>query len=445
MDQPGNSASQSIGLAKAISLSTQALEGVMAGKSLTQMIEALPARERPIVQSLTFETLRKWCWAHDLIKKYVPRAPPQELDSLLSVAIVLLINRHHNNKRGYPDHTVVDEAVKACGNSIYTKHAKGLVNAVLRKISQQLSVPSAILADSSEAVDNGSSLYLPAWWQNLLKMNYPKQFEQICVYQALHPPLSLRINLRKISRSAYLDLLDQAGLAYEEIPAIGGQSLAGALHLKVPRPVAEIPGFMAGLVSVQDAAAQLAGLLLDIQPGDRVLDACAAPGGKTAHLLELAEIELLSLEIDPQRIGKIAGNLARLGLNSSTHIIKEADATLSNWWDGKLFDKILLDAPCSASGVVRRHPDIPFLRRKDDIEQLQLKQRALLNSMWRVLKPGGLLLYVTCSLFPAEGDEQAAWFESNQADALRLESIGQILPAKTYDGFYYALFKKNGS
>ena len=444
MDQTDSPALQSIGLAKAISLSTHAIGGVIVGKSLTEMIASLPARERPIVQSLTFETLRKWCWAHDLIKKYVPKPPPQELDNLLSIAIVLLMNRHHNSKRGYPAHTVVDEAVKACGNSIHTKHAKGLVNAVLRKISQQLSTPPTILADSSAPPDASSGLYLPAWWLNLLKINYPKQFEQICLEQALHPPLSLRINLRKISRSSYLDLLDQAGFAYAAIPPIGGQSIEGALVLQVPMPVTEIPGFMAGLVSVQDAGAQVAGLLLDLQPGDRVLDACAAPGGKTAHLLEIAEIELLSLEIDAKRIGKIAGNLVRLGLNSSAHIIKEADATLSNWWDGKLFDKILLDAPCSASGVVRRHPDIPFLRRKDDIEQLQLKQRAILKSMWRVLKPGGLLLYVTCSLFPAEGEEQAVWFESNQADALRLHSIGQILPAKTHDGFYYALFKKNG-
>jgi 16S rRNA (cytosine967-C5)-methyltransferase len=175
------------------------------------------------------------------------------------------------------------------------------------------------------------------------------------------------------------------------------------------------------------------------------LDACAAPGGKTAHLLEIAEIDLLSLEIDPQRIGKIASNIARLGLAPKSHLIKQADAALLNWWDGQLFDKVLLDAPCSASGIVRRHPDIPFLRRENDITQLQLKQRALLGTMWQVLKPGGLMLYVTCSLFPAEGEGQASWFEANYADALRLESVGQLLPAQTHDGFYYALFKKNGS
>lgn len=443
MEQPRKAAQQSIGLAKAMSLSAAAIDGVMAGKSLTQIIEALPPQERPIVQSLTFETLRQWQVAHQFIKEYVPKAPTQELDHLLSIAIVLLIGRQANMKRGYPAHTVVDEAVKACGNSVNTKYAKGLVNAVLRKVSATVSQSGYEPTGPTASNDGGG--YLPPWWLAQLKASYPSQWEQLCFYQAQHPPLSLRINLNKISRSAYLALLAQAGLAYEVIPPISGHILEGALRLQVPRPVAEIPGFTTGLVSVQDAGAQLAALLLNLQPGDRVLDACAAPGGKTAHLLEIAEIDLLSLEIDPQRIGKIAGNIARLGLTPKSHLIKQADAALLNWWDGQLFDKVLLDAPCSASGIVRRHPDIPFLRRENDIAQLQLKQRALLGTMWQVLKPGGLMLYVTCSLFPAEGEGQASWFEANYADALRLESVGQLLPAQTHDGFYYALFKKNGS
>ncbi|MEI7564332.1 MAG: 16S rRNA (cytosine(967)-C(5))-methyltransferase RsmB [Burkholderiaceae bacterium] len=443
MEQPRKAAQQSIGLAKAMSLSATAIDGVMAGKSLTQIIEALPPQERPIVQSLTFETLRQWQVAHQFIKEYVPKAPTQELDHLLSIAIVLLIGRQANMKRGYPAHTVVDEAVKACGNSVNTKYAKGLVNAVLRKVSATVSQSGYEPTGPTASNDGGG--YLPPWWLAQLKASYPSQWEQLCFYQAQHPPLSLRINLNKISRSAYLALLAQAGLAYEVIPPISGHILEGALRLQVPRPVAEIPGFTTGLVSVQDAGAQLAALLLNLQPGDRVLDACAAPGGKTAHLLEIAEIDLLSLEIDPQRIGKIASNIARLGLAPKSHLIKQADAALLNWWDGQLFDKVLLDAPCSASGIVRRHPDIPFLRRENDIAQLQLKQRALLGTMWQVLKPGGLMLYVTCSLFPAEGEGQASWFEANYADALRLESVGQLLPAQTHDGFYYALFKKNGS
>ena len=443
MEQTKKVAQQSIGLAKAMSLSAAAIDGVMAGKSLTQIIEALPTQERPIVQSLTFETLRQWQAAHQFIKEYVPKAPTQELDHLLSIAIVLLIGRQANMKRGYPAHTVVDEAVKACGNSVNTKYAKGLVNAVLRKVSTTVSQSGCGPAGPTASNDSGG--YLPPWWLAQLKASYPSQWEQLCIYQAQHPPLSLRINLNKISRSAYLELLAQAGLAYEVIPPISGHILEGALRLQVPRPVAEIPGFTTGLVSVQDAGAQLAALLLNLQPGDRVLDACAAPGGKTAHLLETAEIDLLSLEIDPQRIGKIASNIARLGLAPKSHLIKQADAALLNWWDGQLFDKVLLDAPCSASGIVRRHPDIPFLRRENDIAQLQLKQRALLGTMWQVLKPGGLMLYVTCSLFPAEGEGQASWFEANYADALRLESVGQLLPAQTHDGFYYALFKKNGS
>ena len=443
MEQTRKATQQSIGLAKAMSLSAAAIDGVMAGKSLTQIIEALPTQERPIVQSLTFETLRQWQGAHKFIKEYVPKAPIQELDHLLSIAIVLLMGRQTNIRRGYPAHTVVDEAVKACGNSVNTKYAKGLVNAVLRKVSTTVSQPGYEPAGPTASNERGG--YLPPWWIAQLKASYPSQWEQLCIYQAQHPPLSLRINLNKISRSAYLELLAQADVAYEVIPPIGGHTLEGALRLQVPRPVAEIPGFTTGLVSIQDAGAQLAALLLNLQPGDRVLDACAAPGGKTAHLLEIAEIDLLSLEIDPQRIGKIASNIARLGLAPKSHLVKQADAALLSWWDGQLFDKVLLDAPCSASGIVRRHPDIPFLRRANDIAQLQLKQRALLGTMWQVLKPGGLLLYVTCSLFPAEGEEQASWFEANYADALRLESVGQLLPAQTHDGFYYALFKKNGS
>ena len=442
MEQTRTATQQSIGLAKAMSLSAAAIDGVMAGKSLTQIIEALSPQERPIVQSLTFETLRRWRAAHKFIKEYVPKAPTQELDHLLSVAIVLLMSRQTNMKRGYPAHTVVDEAVKACGSSVHTKHAKGLVNAVLRKISTTANQPDEESGQLSVINDDGG--HLPPWWLVELKTNYPNQWKQICFYQTQHPPLSLRINLSKISRLAYLELLAQAGLAYEEIPAISGHTLEAALRLQEPRPVAEIPGFTAGLVSVQDAGAQLAALLLNLQPGERILDACAAPGGKTAHLLEITDIDLLSLEIDRQRLGKIASNVSRLGLEPKSHLIKQADAALLNWWDGQLFDKVLLDAPCSASGIVRRHPDIPFLRRENDIAQLQLKQRALLGTMWQVLKPGGLLLYVTCSLFPAEGEGQASWFEANYADALRLESIGQLLPAKTHDGFYYALFKKNG-
>ena len=238
--------------------------------------------------------------------------------------------------------------------------------------------------------------------------------------------------------------MHQAGIAAEPIDSVGGITLDSALLLREPVPVSDLPGFYTGAVSVQDAGAQIAAVLLGPKPGERVLDACAAPGGKTAHLLELAECELVALELDGERLGKIGGNLDRLRLQSETVRVVRGDASKTAWWDGKPFDKILLDAPCSASGIVSRHPDIPFLRREADIKALQQRQRAILTQAWRMLNVGGTLLYVTCSVFPEEGEEQADWFAAEHADALRLSAPGQILPTEVNDGFYYALFKKNG-
>jgi 16S rRNA (cytosine967-C5)-methyltransferase len=262
--------------------------------------------------------------------------------------------------------------------------------------------------------------------------------------QAQRAPLILRVNARQYTREEYQQLLQEAGIEATPITEIAGVSLHSALLLKDPVPVGDLPGFYSGAVSVQDAGAQIAAILLDPQPGERVLDACAAPGGKSAHLLELADCELLALELDGQRIAKIGGNLDRLRLQSQTVKIVRGDASKAAWWDGKPFDKILLDAPCSASGIVSRHPDIPFLRREADILALQQRQRAILTQSWKMLKPGGTLLYVTCSVFPEEGENQADWFAIEHDDALRLNAPGQILPTDVNDGFYYALFQKNG-
>jgi 16S rRNA (cytosine967-C5)-methyltransferase len=209
-------------------------------------------------------------------------------------------------------------------------------------------------------------------------------------------------------------------------------------------PVSDLPGFYSGAVSVQDAGAQIAAILLNPKPSDLILDACAAPGGKTGHLLELANCHLLALEMDGQRLKKIEGNLDRLRLYSENIKVIHGDASKSNWWNRELFDKILLDAPCSASGIVSRHPDIPFLRRAADITSLQQKQRELLTHTWQMLKPEGQLLYVTCSLFPEEGEDQAIWFAQQHRNAVRLDAPGQLLPSETNDGFYYALFRKKG-
>jgi 16S rRNA (cytosine967-C5)-methyltransferase len=227
---------------------------------------------------------------------------------------------------------------------------------------------------------------------------------------------------------------------------LGGIALDAAIVIEDPIPVSQIPGFDDGLVSVQDAGAQLAAKLLSPQAGEYILDACAAPGGKTTHLAELmgsGSYQLLALEIDAERLKKVEGAIERMGLPKHTIRLVQGSASRQDWWDGQAFDKILCDVPCSASGIVRRHPDIVFLRRKEDIAAVIKVQRAILENAWRMLKPGGSLLYVTCSVFPQEGEEQIAWFVSQHPNALRLSAPGQLLPNLNNDGFFYGLLSKD--
>jgi 16S rRNA (cytosine967-C5)-methyltransferase len=430
--------SRSLPLSEAITISAQAIGEVMLGRSLTEVLDQLDAHERPIVQSLTFDALRKWVRSQELIKQLIPKTPPPEVEHLLSIAIALFL---HNGKdgKGYAAHTIVDQAVKACSEYEPTMYAKGMVNAVLRKVGLTVQAEN----DGPYPPDP-IPMFFPPWWRANLKRNYSKVWQNMLVQQAQRAPLVLRVNVKQHTRPQYQAILEQAGIQAEPINSVAGITLSSALLLHEAVPVLDIPGFYSGAVSVQDAGAQLAAVLLDPQPGERVLDACAAPGGKTAHLLELAQCEMIALELDGERLKKIGGNLDRLRLQSDGVQVLRGDASKSAWWDGKLFDKILLDAPCSASGIVARHPDIPFLRRETDLKALQLRQRGILEQAWRMLKAGGTLLYVTCSVFPEEGEEQAAWFAAEHADALRLSAPGQILPTELYDGFYYALFKKKG-
>ncbi|HBK43209.1 MULTISPECIES: 16S rRNA (cytosine(967)-C(5))-methyltransferase RsmB [unclassified Polynucleobacter] len=429
---------RSLPLSEAITISAQAIGEVMVGRSLTEVLDQLDAHERPIVQSLTFDALRKWVRSHEFIKQFIPKTPPVEVEHLLSVAIALFLQRGSESK-GYAAHTIVDQAVKACSEYEPTMYAKGLVNAVLRKVSL------AVQAENEKPYPpDPIPMFFPPWWRASLKRNHSKSWQAMLIQQAQRAPLILRVNLKQHTRQEYQELLHQAGIVSEPIDSVAGISLNSALVLREPVPVSDLPGFYSGAVSVQDAGAQIAAVLLDPKPGERVLDACAAPGGKTAHLLELAQCEMIALELDGQRLGKIGGNLDRLRLQSDNVQVVRGDASKAVWWDGKLFDKILLDAPCSASGIVARHPDIPFLRREADIKALQLRQRAILEQAWKMLKMGGTLLYVTCSVFPEEGEEQAVWFANEYSDALRLSAPGQILPAELNDGFFYALFKKKG-
>ena len=436
---PDQKSARSLPLSEAITISAQAIGEVMAGRSLTEVLGQLDVHERPIVQSLTFDALRKWIRSHELIVQFIPKPPPASVDYLLSVAIALFLQGNQDGK-GCATHTIVDQAVKACSEYEPTMYAKGLVNAVLRKVSVLVQPPEGEKRYPPDPI----TMFVPPWWRANLKKNYSKVWAALLIQQAQRAPLILRVNAKQYDRSQYQELLTQAGIYSKPIEELFGVKLNSALLLSEPVPVSDLPGFYGGAVSVQDAGAQLAAILLDPKSGELILDACAAPGGKTAHLLELADCEVVALELDGERLGKIGGNLDRLRLPSDRVRITRGDASKAAWWDGRLFDKILLDAPCSASGIVSRHPDIPFLRREADVNSLQQRQRSILAQAWKMLRQDGLLLYVTCSVFPEEGESQAAWFAAEHSNALRLSAPGQILPSGTNDGFFYALFKKNG-
>src|SRR5262249_31567875 len=284
----------------------------------------------------------------------------------------------------------------------------------------------------------------PQWWIDALKSAYPICFADILAAGNEPPPMMLRVNLRRTSRDSYIELLREAGLSAQS---------AGSAAVQLDHPVAldRLPGFERGLVSIQDLAAQYAAPLLDLEDGQRVLDACAAPGGKTAHIAECRDVDLLALDLDAERLPRITQTMVRLRLPAAT--VMRADASiLSAWWDGVPFQRILLDAPCTGSGIVRRHPDIKWLRRSTDIAALAARQRVLLAALWHALAPGGKLLYVTCSVFPQETELQLTAFLQAHPDATRLELSGiaeigniqgQILPDSRHDGFFYALLQKD--
>jgi 16S rRNA (cytosine967-C5)-methyltransferase len=386
---------------------------------------------------LTYATLRDWTHAQIRLYKHLSKKPSKELDVLLTVAAMLINNRGRDQNQ-YAVPTIVNEAVKAAAMSPKTKHAQGLTNAVLRKVA------STTLCQAEMHGQFG--LPFPDWWLRRIRAAYPDQWESICRRQQEPPPLTLRVNQMMNTRVDYETKLERSGIAYQTISEIAGIPLRSALMIDVPLPVSQLPEFMQGAVSVQDAGAQLAPGLLCLQKGERLLDACAAPGGKTAHLLETIRSEpgeLIALEIDTERTKKIVNTLTRLQLINSRIQVITGDASQPNWWDGNLFDKILLDVPCSASGIVRRHPDIVFLRKQQDIVRLVETQRAILENVWMMLKNGGTLLYLTCSIFPEEGEEQITRFVRDHANALRLEAPGQLLPSEHHDGFFYGLLKKH--
>jgi 16S rRNA (cytosine967-C5)-methyltransferase len=439
-------------LSRLLELTADALQAVRAGRSLNDVLARCPADARPGVQALSFHVLRWLGSAGALRAALAPRTPPPEVDALLTTALALL---WPEGPPPYPDHTLVDQAVTAARRR--TPAAAAFVNAVLRRFLREREAQVAAARKTPLGAHNH-----PLWWIERLRRDWPGQAEALLAAANLRPPMTLRINRRHGSGADYVARLAADGRVAEVIELPGGNTLGGqAVVLAEPCAVGLLPGFAAGDASVQDAAAQRAAHLLigapgELPPGARVLDACAAPGGKTAHLLELADIDLLALDSDPARLPRVRESLARLGLQAQ---VQAGDAREpAAWWDGRPFDAILLDAPCTASGIVRRHPDVRWLRRDSDVTALAAVQRQLLDALWPLLKPGGRLLFATCSLFRDEGEGQIdAFMQRIGPAAARLDprSPGHLLPLPDngagaaagrpralQDGFYYALIHK---
>lgn len=437
-----------------------AVAAVRAGRSLTEALAAVPVGERPGTQALAFHALRHLGAAHWLRQRLAPREPPPAVQALLLTALALLWPPADGAPPPYPPHTLVDQAVAAARRR--TPAAAGFVNAVLRRFGRER---EALLAAGAEVPEVRHQH--PAWWIDRLRADWPAAWPALLAQANRPAPMVLRVNRHHGDAAGYCAQLAAQGLAARPVPGH-----PDAVRLAQPCAVQRLPGFSDGWVSVQDLSAQLAAPLLlgagepdsglpALPPGARVLDACAAPGGKTAHLLEHAELDLLALDQDDQRLARVADNLRRLRLSAE---LRCADAARPDgWWDGRPFDAILLDAPCSASGIVRRHPDVRWLRRPGDIPALAATQARLLDALWPLLKPGGRLLYATCSLFRDEGAHQIdAFLQRTRVKPARLApaSPGHLTglpdnpgpapaaeacaPDATGDGFFYALLTAPG-
>ena len=425
----------------------QATAGVVAsvrsGKSGTAAVEGVPQALRPAVQALAFQVWRNLGRAQALRTLLASKPPAPATDALLCVALALVWNEAD---APYDAFTLVNQSVEALKRNPATKAHANFVNACLRRFLRERVALVAASSRDPEALWNH-----PFWWIKRVQKDHPQDWEAILQAANAHPPMTLRVNIRKKSVAAYLELLKRA-----EIPVRFSEGVA--LELSKAVSVGQLPGFNEGWVSVQDAAAQIAAplLLCGLPQQANILDACAAPGGKTAHLLELSKGNILAVEMDGVRAQRITQNLNRLGLQATLSV---ANAALTQtWWDGVLFDGILLDAPCTASGIVRRHPDVRWLRRETDIDQLAQLQKELLTALWPLLKNGGRMVYCTCSLFLAEGQQQIQTFLASHSDAALLPSPGHLIPkspantnslpdngAHDQDGFFYAHLEKRSA
>lgn len=436
---------QRLPLWRQLQASALVLQAIRQGQSGTAALAAVAPALRPGVQALGFEVLRSLGRAQALRKLLAPRNPPPAVDALLCTALALL---WRGQAVSYDAFTLVNQAVECAKKTPALKAQAAFINACLRRFLREREALSATTDTDLVARWNH-----PLWWVQQLQADWPDHWQAILAAADQHPPMTLRVNARRGTPADYLAKLQAAGIAAQACGPFG-VTLAAAC------PVTQLPGFAEGWVSVQDSAAQVAAPLLLgglSSPGRlRVLDACAAPGGKTAHLLELADAQVTALDVDPARCERIHQTLARLGLQAQ---VMAADAAnVPAWWDGTPFDAVLLDAPCSASGIVRRHPDIRWLRRPTDLAQLAAIQARLLAQLWPLVKVGGRLLYCTCSVFRVEGDRQMADFLAQHPEARMLASPQHMLPNAAlpssplpdhlpadHDGFYYALFEKTAA
>lgn len=424
-----------------------AVRAVLAGQSLTARLEALPSELRPGVQALSFHVLRVLGRARAVRALLAPRQPAPAVDALLCTALALTLEP---SQAPYAEHTLASQAVEAARRQHSTRAQAGFINACLRRLMRE----RRALLDQTDT-DPQAQWNHPAWWIERVQQDHPDHWQTLLNMAQHPPPMTLRVNLQRQTVQAYQRRLEAAGLPAGTPVGQCGLQLVHAV------PVRDLPGFEHGDVSVQDAAAQLAAPLLLAElpecPGLRLLDACAAPGGKTGHLLEMRpHAQVLALEVDARRVGRIHQNLERLQLSAR---VQQADAgNPGSWWDGQPFDGILLDAPCTASGIVRRHPDVRWLRRPDDSAQLASTQSQLLDSLWPLLNVGGRLLYCTCSVFRAEGEGVIQAFLERNTTARQRPSPGHLIPGTRspglalgdnalgeHDGFYYALLEKVAS
>lgn len=428
-------------------MTATALAAIRSGVSGTVAFDNVESALRPGVQALGFQVLRWLGRAEALRRHLAKRAPPPAADALLCTALALAWDAERSP---YEPFTLVDQAVEAAKRNPATRAQASFINACLRRFLRERD--ELVSATDHEPVAQWNH---PRWWIDRLRRDHPRDWQQVLVADNLQPPMTLRVNVQKMAVAPYQRALGAIDLVAKQVgPA--------ALQLSRARPVQLLPGFAEGEFSVQDAAAQIAAPLL-LEGLDfgaaaplRVLDACAAPGGKTAHLLELGAahgLEVTALEIDAARSRRIDETLARLGL--AARVLVADAARPEAWWDGTPFDAILLDAPCTASGIVRRHPDVRWLRRESDIDQLAAQQAQLLAALWPLVRPGGRLLYCTCSVFREEGSHQIDAFLAHHTDARLRPSPGHLLPQSAgnaggvpdnpfgeHDGFFYALLEK---